>query len=250
MILVKSADEIAKMERACQIVAHTLAKLKAMVGPGITTMDMERMAEESIAASGGKPAFKGYRGYPACICASVNSEVIHGIPSARTRLKEGDIVGIDLGVSYEGFYGDAALTVAVGRVSSDASRLMEATSKALELAIAEASVGNRVSDIGYAVQRHVEELGYSVVRSFVGHGIGKSLHEEPQVPNYGPPGRGPRLKPGMTLAIEPMVNAGASDVRVLDDGWTAVTVDGSLSAHYEHTVVVTEKGGRVLTLPR
>ena len=250
MILVKSADEIAKMERACQIVAATLVKLKEMVGPGITTMDLERKAEELISASGGRPAFKGYRGYPACICASVNSEVIHGIPSARTRLKEGDIVGIDLGVSYEGFYGDAALTVAVGKVSDEASRLMEATSKALELAIEEARSGNRVSDIGYAVQRHVEGFGYSVVRSFVGHGIGKSLHEEPQVPNYGPPGRGPRLKPGMTLAIEPMVNAGDSEVKVLEDGWTAVTVDGSLSAHFEHTVVVTEKGGRVLTLPR
>lgn len=248
MIELRSEEDIQKMERAGSIVASTLQAIKEMVEPGLTTMDLEKKACRVIAESGGKPAFKGYRGYPACICASVNEQVVHGIPSVKRLLKEGDIVSIDLGVIYEGYYGDAALTVPVGEITPEAKRLMKVTLESLELAILNARDGARVSDIGHAVQSHVEKNGYSVVKHFVGHGIGKRLHEEPQVPNFGRPGRGPRLKSGMTLAIEPMVNAGGFDVAVLDDGWTAVTTDGSLSAHFEHTVLVTPEGGRPLTI--
>jgi methionyl aminopeptidase len=248
VIVVKSDEEVLKIERACSIVARTLRELKEMVAPGVSTMDLENRAEEVISSSGGRPAFKGYRGFPASICASVNDQVVHGIPSPKRVLGEGDIVSIDLGVIYEGFYGDAALTVPVGEISAEARRLLEVTREALTAALPEARDGARVSDIGHAVQRHVEEAGYSVVRSFVGHGIGKMLHEEPQIPNFGRPGRGPRLKSGMTLAIEPMVNAGGFEVRILEDGWTAVTVDRSLSAHFEHTVLVTPEGGRPLTI--
>ena len=226
--------------------AETLEELKKMALPGISTAELEKAAEGLIIKKGGRPAFKGYRGYPACICASINEQVVHGIPSGR-RLKEGDLLSIDLGVFYEGFYGDAAITVAVGRVSDTAKRLMRATEESLYLGIERAVEGNRVSDISHAIQRHVEAAGFSVVRSFVGHGIGRMLHEEPQVPNFGPPGKGARLLRGMTLAIEPMVNAGGWQVEVLEDGWTAVTADGSLSAHYEHTVLITGGGPKILT---
>jgi methionyl aminopeptidase len=247
VIPVKTENQLARMRDACRIVAETLAILREMVVPGVTTMDLERRAEAEIRARKGVPAFKGYRGYPACICASVNEMVVHGIPDDR-RLESGDIVGIDLGVNYRGFYGDSALTLPVGRVSDEAERLMRVTREALDLAIAAARTGNRLSDIGHAVQTHVEAAGYSVVRSFVGHGIGRKLHEEPQVPNFGSPGRGPVLRSGMTLALEPMVNAGGAEVAVLEDGWTAVTADGKLSAHSEHTVLVTPRGGEPLTV--
>jgi methionyl aminopeptidase len=246
LIFVKSEQEVLKMSVPCKIVAETLDLLKGLVVPGITTLELDKRAEEYIRGKGGEPAFKGYRGFPSTICASVNEQVVHGIPSKR-ELLEGDIVSIDLGVKIEGFYGDAALTVAVGEISEGAARLMRVTQESLELSIPFAKAGGRVSDIGAAVQKHVEANGFSVVRAFVGHGIGKQLHEEPQVPNFGKPGRGPRLKAGMTLAVEPMVNAGGFDVRVLEDGWTALTVDGSLSAHFEHTLLVTESGGEVLT---
>lgn len=235
------------MTDACVITGEVLQELRGAVVPGITTADLERIAQEGILRRGAVPAFKGYRGYPACICASVNSEVIHGIPSAKMRLKDGDIIGIDLGVTYRGYFGDSALTVAVGTITAEAQRLMRVTEEALFAGIRQAREGNRVSDISHAVQSYVEAHGYSVVRSFVGHGIGKAMHEDPQVPNYGVPGRGPRLKRGMTLAIEPMVNAGRSEVKVLEDGWTAVTVDGSLSAHFEHTVAITEGEPLILT---
>lgn len=248
MILVKSEAELALMRAAARIVAETLELLSSAVKEGVTTLELDEMAEAYIRKQGAVPAFKGYSGYPASICAAVNSQVIHGIPSAKTVLKQGDIVGIDLGAVYKGFVGDAARTFAVGKVSDKARRLMSVTQEALTLAIAEARDGNRVSDIGHAVQSHVEAAGYSVVRSFVGHGIGKKLHEEPQVPNFGVPGKGPRLKSGMTLAIEPMVNEGGFEVKVLKDGWTAVTEDGSLSAHFEHTVLVTPEGGEPLTV--
>ena len=234
------------MRVANQIVAGVLQELQAMAAPGVTTADLDATVEARVLASGATPAFKGYRGYPASLCASINDEVVHGIPSMR-ELVQGDIVSLDVGVLIEGFYGDSALTVAVGEISDEADTLLRVTEEALELAIAEVCVGSRVSDIGHAVQRHVEAQGLSVVREFVRHGIGTKLHEEPQIPNYGEPGRGPRLAEGMVLAIEPMVNVGKSAVRVLDDGWTAVTRDGSLSAHFEHTVAVTAGGPEVLT---
>jgi methionyl aminopeptidase len=246
MIILKSPEEIERMARACRIVAESLQALKEEVRPGISTKELERLVEEMVAARGAVPAFKGYRNYPSSVCTSVNDEVVHGIPSALV-LNEGDIISIDLGVYLDGFYGDAAVTLPVGRISPLAQRLMEVTKTALSLGIESAKPGNRVSDISYAIQRHVESNGFSVVRAFVGHGIGRSLHEEPQVPNFGEPGRGPRLREGMTLAIEPMVNAGSYEVAVLDDGWTAVTADGSLSAHWEHTVAITRTGARILT---
>jgi methionyl aminopeptidase len=220
-----------------------------MVVPGVTTADLDAVAEKLVREGGGEPAFKGYRGYPATLCASVNDQVVHGIPSPQTTLVEGDIISLDMGVKLNGFYGDSAVTVAVGRVSDDAARLLRVTRESLEKAIEQVKVGGRVSDIGHAVQQHVEAAGFSVVREFVGHGIGSALHEEPQIANYGEPGRGPRLAEGMTLAIEPMVNMGRPSVKVLPDGWTAVTKDGSLSAHFEHTVAVTKNGPLVLTRP-
>jgi methionyl aminopeptidase len=246
LILIKSAEEIAIMAEAGRIVAETLDALRGAVAPGVTTRELERQAEELIAAKGGRPAFKGYRGYTASICTSVNDQVVHGIPSAL-RLEEGDIISIDLGVDFRGYYGDAAVTLPVGRVSEKAARLIEVTEHALALGIGQAREGNRVSDISNAVQCFAESHGFSVVRMFVGHGIGRLLHEEPQVPNFGPSGRGPRLERGMTLAIEPMVNAGGWGVRMLEDGWTAVTADGSLSAHFEHTVLVTGGEPKILT---
>jgi methionyl aminopeptidase len=245
MIILKTPDEIAVMAKASRVVAEALAVLKTAVKPGITTEELDRLAESEIRARGGIPAFKGYRNYPKTLCVSVNEQVVHGIPSKRV-LKEGDIVGLDLGAIVGGFYGDSAVTVAVGRIDQKTAALVRTTEESLSLAIEQAQVGNRSSDISHAVQRHVEAAGYSVVTEFVGHGIGRQLHEEPQVPNYGKPGQGPRLQPGMVLAIEPMVNMGKSAVRVLEDRWTAVTVDGSLSAHFEHTIAIQPNGPAVV----
>jgi methionyl aminopeptidase len=224
-----------------------LTALAATVAPGVSTAELDEIAEKLITDAGAIPAFKGYHGYPATICSSINDEVIHGIPSGRRVLNEGDIVSIDVGASLEGYYGDSAITVAVGHVSEEAATLLRVTEESLYKAIERARPGGRVSDIGHVVQQHVESYGFSVVREFVGHGIGQRMHEEPQVPNYGEPGRGPRLSEGMVLAIEPMVNAGKPAVKVLGDGWTAVTRDKSLSAHFEHTVAVTADGPWILT---
>ena len=246
MIILKSPEEIKKMEQSCLIVAKTLDYLKDMVKPGVTTMEIERLADDYIKSNRAIPAFRGYRGYPATICASVNSEVIHGIPSDRV-LEEGDILGIDLGAYKDGFYGDAASTFPVGKIPPDVEKLLRVTENALYKGIEKAREDNRVSDISHAIQEHVESNGFSVVRAFVGHGIGRNLHEEPQIPNFGLPGRGPRLISGMTLAIEPMVNEGGHEVVILEDGWTTVTLDGKLSAHFEHTVLVTSDKPRILT---
>jgi len=248
VIVCKSASEIERMRTANMLVADVLHELETLVAPGVTTADLDAAAEKLVRAAGAEPAFKGYRGYPATLCASINEEVVHGIPSKKRALGDGDIVSLDMGVKLNGFYGDSAVTVPVGRVSDGVLKLLKVTQEALELAIAQVRVGGRVSDIGHAVQRHVEANGFSVVREFVGHGIGSSLHEDPQIANYGEPGRGPRLAEGMVLAIEPMVNMGRSAVKVLADGWTAVTKDGSLSAHFEHTVAVTKNGPMVLTM--
>jgi methionyl aminopeptidase len=247
VIVCKSPAEIEKMRAANQLVAHVLEELAAMVAPGVTTADLDAAAETKVRAAGAEPAFKGYRGYPSTLCASVNEQVVHGIPNRR-RLVSGDIVSLDMGVKLNGYYGDSAVTVAVGGVSEDVKRLLTVTEEALEKGIAQVRIGARVSDIGHAIQAHVEANGLSVVREFVGHGIGAALHEEPQIANYGEPGRGPRLAEGMTLAIEPMVNMGRPAVKVLADGWTAVTKDGSLSAHFEHTVAVTKDGPLILTV--
>ena len=246
MIVCKSASELARMRTANALVADVLGALKAMVLAGVTTLDLDAVAESLVRDGGAEPAFKGYRGYPATLCASVNEEVVHGIPSKRP-LKAGDIVSLDVGVLLDGFYGDSALTVPVGEISVTAAKLLSVTEQSLERAISAVRVGARVSDLGHAVQHYVEANGYSVVREFVGHGIGTKLHEEPQIPNYGQPGQGPRLAEGMVLAIEPMVNIGSATVKILKDGWTAVTSDGNLSAHFEHTVAVTTEGAEVLT---
>jgi methionyl aminopeptidase len=247
MIILKTPAEIAVMAEASRVVAEALAIVKKAVSPGISTEELDRIAEEAIRIRGAVPAFKGYRNYPKTLCASVNEQVVHGIPSKR-KLKEGDIIGLDLGAIVGGFYGDSAVTVAVGRVPEETEKLVQVTEEALYLGIQQAVVGNRLTDISNAVQQHVESAGFSVVTEFVGHGIGRQLHEEPQVPNYGKAGQGPRLQPGMVLAIEPMVNMGRSAVRVLEDRWTAVTVDGSLSAHFEHTIAVQPSGApRILS---
>ena len=246
MIIVRSASEIERLARVNALVARVLAELKATVVPGISTAQLDELAERLLAEAGAEPAFKGYHGYPSTICASVNEQVVHGIPSTRP-LGEGDIVSIDMGAKLDGYFGDSAVTVGVGSIDRDAARLLEVTEASLYQAIAVVRAGARVSDIGAAVQAYVEKHGFSVVREFVGHGIGTKLHEEPQIPNYGVAGRGPRLSEGMVLAIEPMVNFGKPAVKVLGDGWTAVTKDGSLSAHFEHTVVVTAEGCRILT---
>ena len=246
-IVCKSGAELDKMRRAGRIVRQVLDEAKAMVKPGITTMDLERFAEKRILELGAKPAFKGYYDYPCVLCTSINNEIVHGIPSEKRRLKEGDLVSIDCGVLLEGYYGDAAVTVGVGKISPEAEKLMRVTEESLARGIAQVKVGNTVGDVGAAVQRHVEKAGFSVVREFVGHGIGKQLHEDPQVPNFGAPGAGTKLREGMVLAIEPMVNAGRPGSRVLDDHWTAVTEDGSYSAHFEHTVAVTRNGPMILT---
>jgi methionyl aminopeptidase len=247
-IVCKSQSEIEKMRRSGHIVRQVLDKLRAMVAPGVTTMELETAAEQEIKAAGAKPAFKGYYDYPCVLCTSVNEEIVHGIPSAKRVLKAGDIVSIDCGVVLDGYYGDAAITVAVGdSVSPERKKLMDVTEQSLYRAIEQVKIGNSVSDIGAAVQEFVEANGFSVVREFVGHGIGTRLHEEPQVPNFRSRGADTRLREGMVLAIEPMVNSGRPEARVLDDKWTAVTADGSSSAHFEHCVAVTRNGPLILT---
>jgi len=249
MIVCKSSAEIETMHRAGLIVWEVLNELRMMVAPGVSTLELDRVAERRAAEHKARPAFKGYRGYPASLCASVSEEVVHGIPSQR-RLKEGEIISLDYGVELDGYFGDAALTVPVGKVNPELETLMRVTRESLDHAIEKVRPGNRLSDVGAAVQQWVERHGFSVVREFVGHGIGTRMHEEPSVLNYGQPGHGPRLQEGMVLAIEPMVNMGTANVRVLDDGWTAVTADGKPSAHFEHTVAVTANGPWILTRPK
>jgi methionyl aminopeptidase len=246
MVILKQPDEIAKARASNRIVAEVLNELREKVKPGVTTKELNKIAEDLTAKRGAKPAFKGYRGYPYSLCASVNDEVVHGMPSNRV-LKEGDIVGLDYGVCYQGLYGDSAITLPVGKVSEQAMRLMQVTEQSLYAAIGQACDGNRLGDISAAVQETVEAAGYSVVRDFVGHGIGKSMHEDPQIPNFGKKGRGIELKRGMILAIEPMVNVGKYNVKILSDGWTVITLDGSLSAHFEHSVAITDNGPEILS---
>ena len=235
------------MIRASRLVAEVLCDLKGRVKAGVATVELDQVAKKKIVKEGCIPAFLGYRGFPATLCVSINDEVVHGIPSKRV-IKEGDIVGLDLGVIYDGFYGDAAITVPVGKIDPKAFRLMEVTHEALYAGIREAQHGARLSNISHAIQTHAESAGYSLVTAFVGHGIGRALHEDPPVPNFGPPEQGARLREGMVLAIEPMVNMGKSDVRILEDKWTAVTTDGSLSAHFEHTVAITKDGPKILSV--
>ena len=246
MIYLKSEKEIEKMSAACHVVAEVMAALKEIVRSGITTKEIELFADERIRSLGGRSAFKGYRGFPGIICTSLNEQVVHGIPSSR-RLKPDDIISIDLGVYKDGFFGDAAMTLPLEECDDGTKALLRVTEESLYAGIKNAVEGKRVSDISHAIQTHVENYGFSVVRLFVGHGIGRELHEEPQIPNFGEPGKGPRLKRGMTLAIEPMVNAGTHEVKILEDGWTAVTGDGRRSAHFEHTVLVTSGEPRILT---
>jgi methionyl aminopeptidase len=246
---IKSEAELAVMRDAGRIVSEILDELEKAVAPGVSTWDLDQLAEKLIYQKGAKPAFKGYRGFPACLCASVNHEVVHGIPSKKRKLVEGDLMKLDFGVVYKGFYGDSARTVPVGKVSEQARKLIDATRESLYKGIEAMVPGNRLGDVGHAVQKHVEDRGFSVVRDFVGHGIGKALHELPQVPNFGEPGDGMRLRPGMVIALEPMVNLGTHKVEVLDDDWTAVTLDGKLSAHFEHTIAITEQGPEILTRP-
>jgi len=248
MIIRKTPRQIQQMKEAGLIVWHVHQELAKVIAPGITTRELDALAERLIRQAGGVPTFKGYHGYPASICASVNEVVVHGIPGDKA-LVEGDVIAIDLGVTYGGWVGDSAFTHPVGRVSPEAERLLEVTRNALEKAIARCYPGNRLGDVGHAVQSYVESQGFSVVRDFVGHGVGARMHEDPQVPNYGLPGTGVTLRPGMVLAIEPMVNAGTEEVRVLPDGWTVVTADGRYSAHFEHTVAITEEGPVILTKP-
>ncbi|MBS1813762.1 MAG: type I methionyl aminopeptidase [Acidobacteria bacterium] len=246
-IAIKTAQEIEKMRKSGRVLRQVHEAIRAAVKPGATTMDLEKVAEAKIAELGGRPAFKGYMDYPACLCTSVNNEVIHGIPSHTRRLREGDVVSVDCGVILDGYYSDAAVTHAVGKVKPEIQKLLDVTETSLEMAIEQVKPGNTLGDIGAAVQEYCEAAGFGVVREFVGHGIGKKMHEDPQVPNYGKKGKGTKLRPGMVLAIEPMINAGGPEVKVLNDGWTAVTLDGSWSAHFEHTVAVTQAGHLVLT---
>lgn len=247
-VVLKSSTEIEKMRRAGRVVREVLELVRSQVKPGATTLDLEAAAEKKIAELGARPAFKGYHGFPAVLCTSINSEVVHGIPSAKRVLKEGDIVSVDCGAIVDGYYGDAAITVPVGhKIDPKTDRLLKVTEASLHAGIAAVKPGATLGDIGSAVQKVVEAEGFSVVRDFVGHGIGSSMHEDPQVPNFGEAGRGMKLRTGMVIAIEPMVNAGKPEVRVLKDGWTAVTDDGSMSAHFEHTVAVTDTGARILT---
>lgn len=244
----KSAGELAAMRRSGRIVGQILAELRAMVRPGVTTRELDAYAETRARQMGAEPAFKGYRGYPASLCTSVNEVIIHGIPSERA-LSEGDIIGLDFGILCQGFYGDAAVTCPVGRVTVDAQALIDASEKAFFAGLDRLRDEGRISDISHAVQVFVESRGFTVIRDFVGHGIGRALHEEPQIPNFGEPGRGPKIRPGLTLAIEPMIAAGRPEVEVLRDGWTACTRDRSLAAHFEHTVALTENGPEILSLP-
>jgi methionyl aminopeptidase len=246
-VQIKTADDLARMRDAGRVVRRVLDEVAAAAVAGVSTAELDRLAEDRTRALGAVPAFKGYLGYPASICISVNDEVVHGIPSETRVLRDGDLVGLDFGAILGGFHGDAAETVLVGRGSPQAERLLSVARAALDAGVAAACPGGRLGDIGSAIQRNAEAAGFSVVREFVGHGIGRKLHEPPQVPNFGEPGTGVRLVPGLVLAIEPMVNAGQAGVRTLEDGWTAVTEDGSLSAHFEHTVAVTEAGPEILT---
>ena len=249
MINCKSQAEVEKMRRSGQIVRQVLQEVKAMVAPGVSTMDLERAAEDKIRELGAKPAFKGYYDYPCVLCTSVNNEIIHGIPSEKRVLKEGDIVSIDCGVVLDGYYGDSAITVPVGgKVSDELKKLLEVTETSLKKAIEEVRLGKTVGDVGAAVQEYVEANGFSVVRDFVGHGIGTRLHEDPQVPNYGMKGTGPKLREGMVFAVEPMINVGTAETRVLPDGWSVLTADGELSAHFEHTIAITDNGPEILTV--
>lgn len=247
-IVIKTAKEVEKMRRAGEIVREVLHAVRAMVKPGVTTLELEKVAEAMIAEAGAKPAFKGYHGFPCVLCTSLNDQVVHGIPSAKTVLREGDILSVDCGAVIDGYYGDSAITIPVGKVSPATQRLLDVTQGSLARAIEAVRPGAMLGDVGAAVQEMVEAEGFSVVKEFVGHGIGTRMHEDPQIPNFGERGRGVRLREGMVLAIEPMVNAGTDAVRVLKDGWTAVTEDGSLSAHFEHTVAVTKDGAAILTL--
>jgi methionyl aminopeptidase len=250
MVICKSPAEIEKMHQAGMIVWGALEKMRAMIKPGISTKELDAFAEDYTVKQHARPAFKGYRGYPGSVCTSINQEVVHGIPSPSRKLRDGDILSMDFGVELNGYFGDAALTVPVGKISPAREKLLRITRESLERAIEKVRPGNRLGDVSAAVQQWVEKNGYSVVREFVGHGIGTRMHEDPQIPNYGTPGQGPRLQEGMVLAIEPMVNIGSPAVKGLDDDWTAVTADGSDSAHFEHTVAVTANGPWILTRPR
>jgi methionyl aminopeptidase len=246
---VRTTEELELMRRAGKIVSDILDELESRVKPGISTFELDRISERLIAKNGAKPAFKGYNGFPCCLCASVNEEVVHGIPSKKRVLQEGDLMKLDFGVVYKGWFGDSARTVAVGKITDEDRKLIEVTKKSLELGIAAARIGNRVGAIGHAVQAYVEANGFSVVRDFQGHGVGRALHEQPSVPNYGPADDGPDLMFGQTIAIEPMVNSGTHKVEILDDEWTAVTLDRKRSAHFEHTIVVTDGEPVILTRP-
>ena len=246
MIILKSEREISYLRDAGRIVAETIDIVKQAAKPDVTTLELDQIAEKYIKSRGAIPAFKGYHGFPGNICASVNEEVVHGIPGLR-KLKNGDTVSVDIGTVINGYYGDAAVTIPIGSIDAEVQRLLDVTEESLYKGIEQAVVNNRLSDISHAVQKVAETHGYGVVRDYVGHGIGRSMHEDPQVPNYGPPGRGPRLKPGMTLAIEPMINMGTPDVKTLDDGWTVITSDGKRSAHFEHTIAITDDGPEILT---
>jgi len=246
VIIIKSTREIAHLKRSNAIVAEVFQVLRKAIAPGITTKELDQMVERIILSRGALPAFKGYRGFPASLCASINEEVVHGIPGQR-KLREGDLVSLDVGVNLNGYFGDAAITLPVGEVDEEAKRLIEVTERALYVGIEKAKVGNRLSDISYAIQAWVENHEFSVVRDFVGHGIGRDLHEEPQIPNFGSPHQGPRLEKGMVFALEPMVNEGTYEVKILSDGWTVVTADGKRSAHFEHTIAVTDGGAEILS---
>ncbi|MBP2641695.1 MAG: methionine aminopeptidase, type [Firmicutes bacterium] len=246
MIILKSDRELGYLRDAGKIVAKTLEEIRQVVQPGITTLELDRVAERFIKSCGAIPAFKGYHGFSGNICASINEQVVHGIPGSR-KLKNGDTISIDVGAVINGYYGDAAITLPVGEIDAEVQQLLDVTEQSLYKGIEQAVLGNRLGDISHAVQKHSEAYGYGVVRDFVGHGIGRSMHEDPQIPNYGLPGRGPRLKTGMTLAIEPMINMGTYEVRTLNDGWTVVTADGSRSAHFEHTIAITPDGPEILT---
>ena len=247
MIIIRSPREVEHIRKANVVVAEVLVRLKTLVVPGVTTDELDGISEEIILSKGAVPAFKGYRGYPKTLCVSINEEVVHGIPNQR-KLKEGDVVSLDVGTNLDGYFGDAALTLPVGEVDESARKLLEVTEKALYIGISMAKVGNRLFDISHAIQQWVESHGFSVVRDFVGHGIGKNLHEEPQIPNYGSPHQGPRLEKGMVFALEPMVNEGTYEVRILADGWTVVTADGKRSAHFEHTIAITDGEADILSI--
>lgn len=247
VIIIKSPREIEHLKRSSAIVAEVFQELKKVIEPGITTHELDQMTEKIILSRGATPAFKGYRGFPASLCVSINEEIVHGIPGQR-KVKEGDIVSLDVGVNLNGYFGDGAITLPVGEVDREAKRLLEVTERALYVGIEKAKVGNRLFDISYAIQAWVEGHGFSVVRDYVGHGIGRDLHEEPQIPNFGPPHQGPRLEKGMVFALEPMVNEGTYEVKILSDGWTVVTADGKRSAHFEHTIAITGNGFEILSV--